>query len=224
MTETRPNGIYCVSNPWFRQPGTNRIPYKIGEGFIRDRFASANNNTWVPDGYVLEFAKLCDNSYEQEQAIHAALAEYHVVPSIKGVKIGTEWYVAPLPDIRDLFEKVPGEWWMDMTNPANVQTVCLKMDIVDSHEYARKRKPDWLEQPWESNPYAFFHPKTTPMTEEVFAKRVFEEEDIRDIETYTDFASRHKQFPSRFELLDGYFGRPVAFPDLLAKYKPSPRR
>jgi hypothetical protein len=92
--------VYCMSNP--AMPGLLKIGYT--ERTIDERLQEANLSTWVPQPFLLEFAKFVKQPNAKEQIIHRILAAERVNPR-------REFFRASVEPVRLLFELMDGQWW-----------------------------------------------------------------------------------------------------------------
>ena len=101
--EERQGYIYCMTNP--------SMPERVKVGMTGrtppDRLREANkSNTFIPEQFVLEFAKRVQDPKKKERAIHNELQR-------KGLRINTrrEFFKCTSAEIRGIFDRIEGEYW-----------------------------------------------------------------------------------------------------------------
>ena len=92
--------VYCMSNP--AMPGLLKIGYT--ERTVDERLQEANLSTWVPQVFLLEFAKFVKEPNAKEQVIHRILAADRVNPK-------REFFRTTPEKVRLLFDLMDGPWW-----------------------------------------------------------------------------------------------------------------
>jgi hypothetical protein len=92
--------VYCITNP--SMVGLVKIGYT--ERTLDERLQEANQSTWVPQLFSIEFAKFVKEPNAKEQSIHRILAADRVNPK-------REFFRTTPEKVRMLFELMDGPWW-----------------------------------------------------------------------------------------------------------------
>lgn len=92
--------VYCMSNP--AMPGLLKIGYT--ERTLDERLQEANLSTWVPQPFLLEFAKFVKQPNAKEQIVHRILAA-------ERVNARREFFRTSVEPVRLLFDLMDGQWW-----------------------------------------------------------------------------------------------------------------
>ena len=92
--------VYCMSNP--AMPGILKVGFT--ERTIDERLQEANNSTWLPLPFSVEFAKFVKEPNHKEQIVHQILGIQRVNPK-------REFFRTTTDIVKPLFELMDGPWW-----------------------------------------------------------------------------------------------------------------
>jgi hypothetical protein len=110
--------VYCMSNP--AMPGLVKIGYT--ERVMSERIQEANQSTWVPQEFSVEFAKFVKEPNAKEQIVHRIL-------SADRVNSKREFFKTTPERVRMLFELMDGPWW-DGEETSEPETRVMGDDII----------------------------------------------------------------------------------------------
>lgn len=110
-------------------PGLVKIGYT--ERVMSERIQEANQSTWVPQEFSVDFAKFVKEPNAKEQIVHRILSADRVNPR-------REFFRANPDRVRMLFELMDGPWW-DGDDNTEPETRVMSDDIIrlflDKHIY-----------------------------------------------------------------------------------------